>query len=121
MATKKTLDIKLTHTWNPTKKLPDPAKDKIGVDNRARWVTERNFEHRKAEGYEPVEAQDGVVTNAYKNRLMRISKEKFEERKAQKLEKLIAMERRLKEQRSKGVRGKQVITRDGKTILRSED
>jgi len=106
------------HTYNPSKKLPDPNKKVIGEDNSARWVTERNFEHRKSQGYEPVETQDGVVTDAYKNRLMRISNEKLNERRAMKRQKLEMLEKRMKDQRSKGVR--RVTVQDGKTVLREE-
>ena len=112
--------VDVGHTYRPTKRLPDPDKDKIGKGNEPRWVTEKNFEYRKSQGYEPVEPKDGVVTEVHNNRLMRISKEHLDARRKHKMEKLDEREARLKAERSKGLKGKQSVIRDGKTVLRED-
>lgn len=113
-------DIEVGHTYNPPKVLPDPPKDKIGDDNVPRWVQKKRIEHRKSLGYEKVESQDGVTTEVRDMILMRTSKKQKEARDKWKAERIQRMEDRARMAR-KGLKGKQVVTRDGKTILRTEE
>jgi len=122
MAKDKVSDITVGHTYNAPKKLPDPPRDPA---MERRWVTEQNFNSRKWSGWEPVEKTKDNVVESYGNRLVEMPKERYLNNQKAKQERIDVMTGKgtPNPQGLKGVgtEAGEVVVRDGKTIIKSED